>query len=142
MMDPQQELFTHLLLKLREEFGEENVYDTVLPPDGTPYPFVYLGNVTFSESQRTKTPVLSQSVSVMLHVWHDNPKKRGTVSVMLMKMKLICHAVKNTGTYTWRCTDVDSGQILPDKTTKTPLLHGVFTANFEVTGNVSNEENV
>lgn len=141
-MDPQQELFTYLLLKLREEFGESMVYDTVLPPKETPYPFVYLGNVTFSESQRTKTPVLNQTVSAMLHVWHDNPKKRGTVSNMLMRMKLICHGIVNTGTYTWRCVQIDSGKILPDTTTKTPLLHGVFTADFELTGNVSNEEDV
>lgn len=141
-MDPQQELFTYLLLKLREEFGEGMVYDTVLPPEETPYPFVYLGNVTFSESQRTKTPVLNQTVSVMLHVWHDNPKKRGTVSDMLMRMKLICHAIVNTGTYTWRCVQIDSGKILPDNTTKTPLIHGVFTVDFELTGNVDNEKDV
>lgn len=41
-MDPQQELFTALLLKLKEKYEDTGigVYDTFLPPDGTPYPFI------------------------------------------------------------------------------------------------------
>ena len=37
-MDPQQELFTALLLKLKEKYEDTGigVYDTFLPPDGTP----------------------------------------------------------------------------------------------------------
>ena len=45
-MDPQQELFTELLLKLKE-LGYD-VYDTFLPPEDTPYPFIYL-----ADSQQT-----------------------------------------------------------------------------------------
>lgn len=41
-MDPQQELFTALLEKLRDEFGEDKVFDGFLPPENTPYPFIYL----------------------------------------------------------------------------------------------------
>lgn len=47
-MDPQQELFTALLLKLKEKYEDTGigVYDTFLPPDGTPYPFIYLADST------------------------------------------------------------------------------------------------
>ena len=45
-MDPQQELFTELLLRLKEKGYD--VYDTFLPPEGTPYPFIYL-----ADSQQT-----------------------------------------------------------------------------------------
>ena len=42
-MDPQQELFTALLLQLKEAFPGK-VYDGFLPPEDTPYPFVYLAD--------------------------------------------------------------------------------------------------
>lgn len=45
-MDPQQELFTKLLTEIKV-LGYD-VYDGFLPPDGTPYPFVYL-----ADSQQT-----------------------------------------------------------------------------------------
>lgn len=41
-MDPQQELFTKLLTEIKA-LGYD-VYDGFLPPDGTPYPFVYLAD--------------------------------------------------------------------------------------------------
>lgn len=42
-MDPQQELFSYLLVELKKLYPD-NVYDTFLPPDNTPYPFIYVGN--------------------------------------------------------------------------------------------------
>ena len=41
-MDPQQELF--IALKKAIEAKGYDVYDSGLPPDNTPYPFVYIGN--------------------------------------------------------------------------------------------------
>ena len=41
-MDPQQELFSELLVKIKE-LGYD-VYDGFLPPEGTPYPFIYLAD--------------------------------------------------------------------------------------------------
>ena len=57
-MDPQQELFTVLLLKLKEKYQDTGigVYDTFLPPDKTPYPFVYLADST-QDDQANKTTV-------------------------------------------------------------------------------------
>ena len=45
-MDPQQELFSALLLELKKQYPD-SVYDTFLPPEGTPYPFIYLADSDF-----------------------------------------------------------------------------------------------
>ena len=86
-MDPQQELFTRLLLDLKERFepmGYE-VYDGVLPPEDTPYPFVYMGDFRQNDAE-TKTQVIG-SVYPMIHVWHNDTMKRGTVSRMMLEIK-------------------------------------------------------
>ena len=78
-MDPQQELFSEFLVSLKEKYKgtETGVYDTFLPPDGTPYPFVYLAD-SQQNDQNTKSEVIGR-VSKTFHVWHDNPRQRGTV---------------------------------------------------------------
>lgn len=125
-MDPQQELFTELLLELRK-LGYD-VYDTFLPPEDTPYPFVYL-----ADSQQTddanKTAVFG-NVYQTIHVWHNNPRQRGTVSQMLLDIKKICYKLEHTENFAWMIQNVNQ-QILPDNTTKTPLLHGLLEVEFK-----------
>ena len=125
-MDPQQELFTELLLQLKE-LGYD-VYDTFLPPEGTPYPFIYL-----ADSQQTdelnKTAVFG-TVYQTIHVWHNNPKQRGTVSQMLLAVKKVCYRLDHTENFAWMIQDI-SQQVLPDNTTKTPLLHGLLEVEFK-----------
>lgn len=121
--DPQQELFTAL------KIGSEALYDThdgVLPPEGTPYPFVYLGDNQQTD-RTTKTAVLGY-VHQVIHIWHNNPKQRGTVSEMMSNIKSICRNVR-TAHYSWDVRNMSS-RIIPDNTTKTPLLHGVIEADF------------
>lgn len=50
-MDPQQEMFSALLIALREKYKGTRIgiYDTVLPLKDTPYPFVYLADCTESD---------------------------------------------------------------------------------------------
>lgn len=127
-MDPQQELFTALLQKLRSEFGEDDVYDGFLPPEDTPYPFIYLADVRQSDSQ-TKSGMVG-TVTQTIHVWHNDPAKRGTVSGMLLKIKKLCTELEYTDNFGWFLTSIDT-QILPDTTTKRPLLHGVLEAVFK-----------
>lgn len=78
-MDPQQEFFTELFLWLKEKGYD--VYDGFLPPEGAVYPFIYL-----ADSQQTddvnKMAVFG-NVYQTIHVWHNNPMQRGTVSGML-----------------------------------------------------------
>lgn len=60
-MDPQQELFSEFLVSLKEKYKgtETGVYDTFLPPDGTPYPFVYLAD-SQQNDQNTKSEVIGR----------------------------------------------------------------------------------
>lgn len=50
-MDPQQELFSTVLMALKEKYEDTGVgvYDTVLPPEDTPYPFIYLADCSESD---------------------------------------------------------------------------------------------
>ncbi len=123
--DPQQELFTALLLKIKE-LGYD-VYDGYLPPDGTPYPFVYL-----ADSQQTDADTKSEVVGVVyqtIHVYSNTPKNRGTVSGMLLDIKTACRRLEHTENFAWLLKNVDQ-RIHPDDTTKEPLLHGILQLEF------------
>lgn len=121
-MDAQQTLFTYLLQALKQKY---DVYDGALPPKSTPYPFVYLGD--------------NQSVDVIykcayadmiyqtIHVWHNDPKKRGTLSAIMDDIRQVCRDIeKKDG---WLLTSY-SAQIVPDDTTSEPLMHGIINATF------------
>ena len=123
--DPQQELFT--AIKIGTEALKYDVHDGFLPPPDTPYPFVYLGDNQESD-QATKNAVIG-SVHQVIHVWHNNPKQRGTVSEMMAKIKTVCRNIGHTAHYSWDVRNMTS-RIIPDNTTNTPLLHGVIEADF------------
>lgn len=135
-MDPQQEIFTAIKLEL-EKKGYD-VYDGMLPPDDTPYPFIYLGQARQTDDLRYKGSMLA-SVFQDIHVWHNSPKKRGTVSEMIGDIRRVCASLESTDSYSWQYKGMESN-ILTDATTKTPLLHGVATAEFHLTGGIEHEE--
>lgn len=124
--DPQQELFTELLLKLKAM--EYDVYDAFLPPEDTPYPFIYLADSQQIDDQN-KTAVFGD-VYQTIHVWHNNPKQRGTVSKILLEIKQLCYELKNTANFALDIRGVDQ-RILPDTTTAIPLLHGILDVQFK-----------
>ena len=125
-MDPQQELFSTLLLDLKKQYPD-SVYDTFLPPEGTPCPFVYLADSDLTD-KANKTAVFG-NVSQTIHVWHDNPRQRGTVSQMLLHIKQICRHLEHTGNFSWSVQGLNQ-RILPDTTTNQPLLHGIVEVTF------------
>lgn len=125
-MDPQQELFTELLLKLKEL--EYDVYDAFLPPEGTPYPFIYLADGRQTDT-KTKNAVMG-NVYQTIHVWHNNPKQRGTASKMMLDIKKVCYKLEHTENFAWMIQNINQ-QILSDNTTKTPLLHGLLEVEFK-----------
>lgn len=125
VLDPQQELFT--MVKLDIEALGYAVYDGFLPLEGTPYPFVYLGE--FRQNDTANKSTVTGSVFPMIHIWHNNPKQRGTVSKMINDIKMVCRNIKRTDSCSWAVRGVIS-RILSDTTTKTPLLHGVIEAEF------------
>lgn len=124
-MDPQQELFTELLTEIKK--SGYDVYDGFLPPDGTPYPFIYLADSQQSDDAN-KTAVFG-NVYQTIHVWHNNPRQRGTVSKMLLAIKSACRRLDHTENFAWNVQNVNQ-RILPDTTTKQPLLHGLLEIEF------------
>lgn len=126
--DPQQELFS--TLKVGIEAFKYDVHDGCLPPNDTPYPFVYMGD-NQQKDQDTKNAVIGK-VHQIIHVWHNNPRQRGTVSEMLLNIKTVCRNVRRTAHHSWEARAISS-QIFPDNTTKTPLLHGVVEVDFYFT---------
>ena len=86
-MDPQQEMFSALLIALKEKYEGTgiDVHDTVLPPKDTPYPFIYLADCSESD-QSAKNEIIGE-VNLTLKVWHDNIRQRGTVSGILADIK-------------------------------------------------------
>ena len=122
-MDAQQEYFT--ALKIGLEAKGYAVYDGVLPPESTPYPFIYLGD--FRQDERGLKAALTGTVYPTIHVWHNNPRQRGTVSKMLLDVKSVCRGITHTDNFAWMVRNVNN-RIVPDNTTKTPLLHGVVEA--------------
>ena len=124
-MDPQQEIFTRIKRDL-ERFGYD-VYDGILPPEGTPYPFVYLGD-SQSDDRPTKTQI-NGVVYQTIHVWSNTPKNRGTVSEMLSEIKRLYRIISETHNFSWSVRNVLQ-RIIPDNTTGTPLLHGVLEIEF------------
>ena len=91
-MDPQQELFTALLLQLKEAFAGK-VYDGFLPPEDTPYPFVYLADSQLIDTEMKNA--VTGTVYQNIDVWHSTPEKRGTVSAMLLQIKGICRKLEH-----------------------------------------------
>lgn len=125
-MDAQQELFTQVKTDL--EAKGHDVYDGFLPPDGTPYPFDYLGDMQ-QLSDDNKTAVFG-TVYFTIHVWSNTPKNRGTVSQMLLEIEKTCRSIEHTANFAWYVRNVTK-RIIPDNTTKTPLLHGIIEVEFK-----------
>lgn len=124
-IDPQQEIFTQIILDLKQKGYA--VYDTFLPPEDTPYPFIYLGE-NQQQDNENKTAIFGK-VFQTIHIWHNNPNQRGTVSAMLLDIKTTCRKIVKTANFSWSCK-ITNQRILADNTTKSPLLHGIVEAAF------------
>lgn len=125
-IDPQQELF--IALKLGIEAKGYAVYDGFLPPEGTAYPFVYLGDLQQTDTSN-KSAVFG-FVYPTIDVWHNNPRQRGTVSAIMLDIKDVCRQLEHTNNFSWLLQGMDE-RIIADTTTKAPLLHGVLQPNFK-----------
>ena len=124
-VDPQQELFTELLIRLRE--AGYDVYDGELPPEDTPYPFIYMAE-TQQVDDANKSDVFG-SVYQTINVWHNNPRQRGSVSGIILAVKDVCRGIEHTENFGWYLKNVDQ-QIRADNTTKQPLLRGILDVEF------------
>ncbi len=123
MMEPQQALFTAVRGKLLESYPD-SVYDGQLPPDETPYPFIYLGE--FDQNDRETKSVILGNIPVTINVWHSDFTKRGTVSAMLSAIKSALRSA-TCAVYSFMVRNVTT-RIMEDNTTTTPLMHGIVEA--------------
>ncbi len=137
-MDAQQELFSTLLVQLKEKFKEKGVgvYDGFMPPEETSYPFVYLADSQFVDSYDNKTMIRGR-VYQTIHLWHNNCRERGTVSDLLQQIKDLSRRIQKTKNYCWRIRHIEQ-RILSDNTTSEPLMHGVLELEYEITGGTRN----
>lgn len=124
--DPQQEVFTSLLVKLKSEL-DCPVYDGVLPPKGTPYPFVYLGISDTFDRQLKGTVVCT--VNQTIHIYTDDLSQRGLFSELCLKVKQIIRGLTRTENYGVSVMNLEQ-HILLDNTTSTPLLHANIQVNY------------
>lgn len=123
-IDPQQELFTALKLKL-EEKGYNEV-DGVLPPEDAPYPFIRLG-----DSQQTDRELKNAThgrVYQTINAWHYR-SQRGSLSEIMLTIKDVCRNLTHTTNFAWSVRNINE-RIITDTTTKTPLLHGIVNVEF------------
>ena len=127
-MDPQQELFSALLVALREL--NIDVYDGILPPEDVPYPFIYLGENQLID--RSYKDVIGGRVIQTVHVFHSNVRSRGDLSQILLSIKTTARKLHHSKNFDWYVSNVNQ-RILPDNTTDIPLLHGVLEIEFQFT---------
>lgn len=120
----QQSVFSELIVRLRKLYPN-SVYDGALPPEGTPYPFIYLGETTEDartvKKHRKGNPA---DITQTIHVWHNNTRQRGRLSGITDTIEDVCYSLASA-----ECVGYGS-RILPDKTTAEPLLHAVITVDF------------
>ena len=124
--DPQQEIFSRLHFDISSKGYD--VYDDYLPPENTPYPFVYMGDMQQTDDAN-KTAVFG-NVYQTIHVWSNKPQNRGDLSKIMLEIKNICRNIDKTRNFSWFVKNVTQ-RIIPDNTTKTPLLHGVLEVDFK-----------
>ena len=123
MIDPQQALFGAVREKLKEIYPD-SVYDEELPPEGTPYPFTYLGD--FDQYDIENKSIIMGRIAVTIHNWHSRADKRGIVSARNLAVKNILRDVTHKD-YAFHARNVVS-RITTDNTTSTPLVHGIVEA--------------
>ena len=119
-MTAQQEYFMALRSALKG-LGYD-VYDSVLPPDNTPYPFVYLAG-SWNNPQDIKTGDIGKLTQIV-QVW-GTAKMRGTISGMCEAVLATAKTIKETEHFAYhiRANETEQ-QILNDDTTTTPLMQG------------------
>ena len=128
-MSPAQELYSGLLVQLRNAFPGRVWDDSMVVPEGTPYPFIQLGSTQDLADFRAKAAFFGR-VSLMVHVWQNDPKKRGDLSALMFSVRRLAARLDATSSYGWCLSGCDE-QVIPDNTTKEPLMHGVLSFEFK-----------
>ena len=122
-MDAQQQFFTELKMALID--AGFDVYDTELPPESVPYPFVYLAGST-----QTYYPAKGQEagyITQIIQVW-GRADERGLISATARAVISEALRIESTDDYGFivRLSDTET-QILDDTTTAQPLMQAFIS---------------
>lgn len=128
MASPQQEIFTAIRGICVSRIGDSNVYE-VLPPDGTPYPFIYVGEQSSVDDLTNKTVVFAE-VRQTVHIYHNNLKRRGDVSAVLDDLLTELRRLEATKTFRWRLTSVSNEVRVESVGEK--VLHGILDVKLKM----------
>lgn len=116
-MIAQQEYFMALKQALID--AGYSVYDNQLPPNNTPYPFVYLAG-SWQNPQDIKAGDIGMLTQIV-QVW-GTANQRGTLSRIASNILAIAKTVQGDNyAYKVRLNETEQ-QILDDNTTSTPLM--------------------
>lgn len=119
-MTAQQEFFMALRSALKKQGYA--VYDSVLPPDNTPYPFIYLAG-SWTNPQDIKKGDLGL-IRQIVQVW-GTAQMRGTIDSLNEAVLNTAKSIKTTDHYAFKVRlNETEQQILNDDTTNTPLMQG------------------
>lgn len=128
-MSPAQELYSGMLVKLRDSFPGKVWDGDLIVPEGTPYPFIQMGNTQDLSEFGVKGGFFGKA-SLDIHVWHNDPRKRGDFSSLMFSIRRLAAQLSATPGYGW-CLSGSDEQVIPDNTTKEPLMHGVLSFEFK-----------
>jgi len=122
-MKAQQEYFMALKAELIKK--GYSIYDGALPPENTPYPFIYLAG-SWSNPLDLKRGNIGK-ITQVVQVW-GTYKMRGTISTMCEDVLNTARTIEQTDHFAYmvRLNETEQ-QILEDNTTGTPLMQG-FTS--------------
>lgn len=127
MSDPQFELEEKLIKELRNQ--DVKVYESgFIPPRGTAYPFICVGDTQLADEDN-KNAVFG-SCSQTFHIWSKNKNDHREIYDLLLLLKQVCRSFTITDNFNWLISSV-SQQVLFDDTTDEPLLHGVVTVTYK-----------
>lgn len=125
--NPLQQLYTALLVKLNKAYPGM-VYDGWMPPADTPYPFIFLGDVSENADLGKKITPFGRA-TIAVHAWHNDFRKRGDLSTLMMKIRMMARNIE-TEHYGW-CLSGCEERYVKDTTTKDALLHGVLYISYK-----------
>ena len=119
-MSEQQEYFMALRQALKNKGYK--VYDGALPPENTPYPFIYLAG-SWNNPTDIKRGDLGR-ITQVVQVW-GTYKMRGTISAISEDVLKIAQSIQTTENFAYKVRKNETEQqILNDDTTTTPLMQG------------------
>lgn len=124
----EQDVFTRVFLDLRK--AGFDVYDGALPPEGTPYPFIYL-----SECSGGSSPLKAGNLGWLtqtVHIWTNQIYQRGSLAYMADQVERILRRITAVSGYSLLAIDA-TRRILFDDTTDNPLLHAVVEVKYQYT---------